>query len=365
MKILIDSRSLGSKPSGIGMYIFNFVKALVEFQDIEIFLLTDIEESIEIKLLKYKRNIYVLSYGKLINKNIGLFGYFKFIQRKIEEIKPEIFWEVNNLIPIKIKNPYGKIVVTIHDMFPLYMKQYYGKVYPYYYRYGINNIVNIADAIIYNSKQTQKESEQYFSKLKQKEVFISYIIIEKELTIIQEEKNYFLYLGNLEKRKGSDLLLKAFQKYCDQGGSRELHLAGRIREKEIKVIYEKMKANNYPVRYLGYINDEQKREELSKCSCFIFPSRAEGFGIPIIEALNYGKAVIVSKIPIFEEIAKECLNFFEVDSNYDDITIQNLVNCMKDFSNPSLPKCKRIVERYEANRLAEPLYNFLKGLITR
>ena len=43
MKILIDARSMGTKPSGIGMYIYNFAKELVKEPDMEIHLLSDIE----------------------------------------------------------------------------------------------------------------------------------------------------------------------------------------------------------------------------------------------------------------------------------------------------------------------------------
>ncbi len=49
MKILIDARSMGTKPSGIGMYIYNFAKELVKEPDMEIHLLSDVATSNEMR----------------------------------------------------------------------------------------------------------------------------------------------------------------------------------------------------------------------------------------------------------------------------------------------------------------------------
>ena len=50
MKILIDARSMGTKPSGIGMYIYNFAKELVKEPDMEIHLLSDVATSNEMRM---------------------------------------------------------------------------------------------------------------------------------------------------------------------------------------------------------------------------------------------------------------------------------------------------------------------------
>lgn len=52
MKILIDARSMGTKPSGIGMYIYNFAKELVKEPDMEIHLLSDIATSNEMQAME-------------------------------------------------------------------------------------------------------------------------------------------------------------------------------------------------------------------------------------------------------------------------------------------------------------------------
>ena len=70
MKVLIDARSLGRKPSGIGMYIYNFVDELAKKSDWDIRLLTDVVESSEMKKLQEDREIKIYSFGKPVSKNI-------------------------------------------------------------------------------------------------------------------------------------------------------------------------------------------------------------------------------------------------------------------------------------------------------
>ena len=76
----------------------------------------------------------------------------------IGEVKPDIFWEGNNLIPVKLKNPYGKIIVTIHDVFPFTVPEGYGKIYQYYFRMNLAKTLRNVDAVLYNSIETRKET---------------------------------------------------------------------------------------------------------------------------------------------------------------------------------------------------------------
>ena len=61
MKVAIDARTLGSRPSGVGMYLNDFLKQLIKYKDIEFVLISDVAESEYIKSFKNKgRYIEVL-----------------------------------------------------------------------------------------------------------------------------------------------------------------------------------------------------------------------------------------------------------------------------------------------------------------
>lgn len=357
MKILVDARSLGRRPSGIGMYLYSFIKQLNTYEDVEIGLVTDVSESAEmLELADAGAEIY--AYGKVIDKSIGLFSYYRFVQKTINKVQPDIFWEGNNLVPVKMKNPYGKFVTTIYDMFPLYMKDCYGKIYPYYFRYGVAKTLKQVDAAIYISEETKKETEYYFPVAKTVKSFLSYIIIESEQKAEIKDENYLLYIGNLEKRKGTDILFKAFEKYKAKGGRNKLLFAGKFRENDIEQLYEQVREKTTDIIYQGYVDDLEKNQLLAECSAFIFPTRAEGFGIPVVEALEYNKMVLASDLSIFREIVGESVQYVSCDEyNASDVWAEKMLELDNqsyevDYINP-----------YTAGRLGEKLYNYFKGMI--
>ena len=278
MKILIDARSMGTKPSGIGMYIYNFAKELVKEPDMEIHLLSDIATSNEMQAMEQAGAI-LHCYGTPVGKNFGLVIYYRYLQKVIHEIRPEIFWEGNSLVPIKVTNPYGKFMVTVHDLFPLTMPECFGKKYEYYFRYGLKNTLKYADTFIYNSMETKRDMERIFPQAAKKGSFLSYIIIDRIVHGEIEDNNAFLYVGNLEKRKGTDLLLDGYLEYLKAGGTKDLRFAGKIREADIEEKIRQVQEQTKKATYLGYLTKEDKEREYRQCSAFLFPSRAEGFGI--------------------------------------------------------------------------------------
>ena len=267
MKLLIDARNLGSKPSGVGMYAYNWINALKEFEEIDVHVIVDVVESSQIKELDTDDKVTVHSYGTSANKSANVFSYFRYVKRVIEETKPDVFWETNNLAPVKIKNPYGKYVVTIHDMFPFTMPECFGKIYPYYFRYGIAKTIKCADGIVYISNCSKKDVERFFPEARNKKNIVAYIIIPPIPEMKVEEKDYFLYMGNLEKRKGTDILLDAYELYVEQGGTRELYLAGKVREADIDARLKELEQKLPTLHYLGYVDDETRTRLYRECGC--------------------------------------------------------------------------------------------------
>lgn len=356
MKILVDARTLGKRPSGVGMYLYSFLRGLSSYEDIQLELLTDVTESAEIKGLETS-GIPVHKYGKPIEKSVGVYAYFRFVQKMIYEVKPDIFWEGNNLIPVKLKNSTGKVIVTIHDVFPITVPEGYGIVYQYYFRINLWKTLRNVDAVIYNSEETRKETERVFSQAKRKENFVSYIVVDTSPKTDISDEGYFLYIGNLEKRKGTDILLQAYKLYRERGGERKLVLAGKIREKEIEELYEQTCREVNGITYVGYAEEEKKDELLAKCGCFVFPSRAEGFGIPVVEAMNYGKPIIGSDLSIFEEITDGQLQNFALDSSAEKSAMR-LAEEMQHIRPVDAERTQACVERYKGNALIQAIKEY-------
>lgn len=121
--------------------------------------------------------------------------------------------------------------------------------------------------------------------------------------------HYVFAMGRLEKKKNTLLLVRAFAAVKRKFGHAHpltLVLAGQFGfgEREIRraMTEEHIETD---VRILGYVSDEEASLLLSHARCFAFPSRAEGFGIPILEAMAHGTPIIASNIPSTREVASD------------------------------------------------------------
>ena len=65
------------------------------------------------------------------------------------------------------------------------------------------------------------------------------------------------------------------------------------------------------VRFLGWVDDEELEGLYRAATCFVFPSLAEGFGLPVLEAMVRGVPVACSRIGPLEEVAGDAARYFE------------------------------------------------------
>jgi glycosyltransferase involved in cell wall biosynthesis len=235
-------------------------------------------------------------------------------------IQPDLFWEPNILIPKKMTGYRGKTMITIHDLFPVTLVQYFGWKYSLYFRVMLKKTIRTTDLILYDSLETQEDAERYFPELKGKKSFIQYVIVPRvqhmenhktiELPQSVLDKGYFLYVGNMEKRKGVDLLLDSYAEYRKKGGQKALILAGKSRERDVDEKIAAVTDAYEDALYYGYVSDADKQYLYRNCDCFLFPSKAEGFGICVLEAMNYYKPILASDLSIFREIVGDRISYF-------------------------------------------------------
>lgn len=357
ISILMDARAMGTRPSGIGMYIYNLVKELSKHEDLSLSLITDVSQSEEMK--EMKKTVKVLEYGKPASKSLALFGYYRFVQKCIHKEKPDIFWEGNNLVPIRIKNPYGRLFATIYDMFPLSDPEHYGKVYSNYFRYGIKKTIRYFDTFIYDSYDCKMNTEKYFPEIKTKNTFVGYVIVPELPSIETSDNGDFLYIGNLETRKGTDILLKAYKLYKENGGTRGLRIAGKMREERIQKLFDEITTEIDGITYLGYITEEERNQEYASCHAFLFPSRAEGFGIPIIEAMHYNKPVIAGKLDTLVEVAGSEINYFPLLQDTEKCAAVLAEKMKEDQTTVNIPAYREVVNRYTSEEVGKKYYEWL------
>lgn len=111
---------------------------------------------------------------------------------------------------------------------------------------------------------------------------------------------YILFLGTLEPRKNVESIIEAYCFSELRTREYELVLAGAPGWKNKKLL--KLIGETSGVKYLGFVPDEDKPALYQNASLFVFPSLYEGFGIPVLEACNYGVPVITSNRSSLPEV---------------------------------------------------------------
>jgi glycosyltransferase involved in cell wall biosynthesis len=111
---------------------------------------------------------------------------------------------------------------------------------------------------------------------------------------------YFLFVGTLEPRKNLHALIDAWQETHSETGA-ELWIAGR-RRADFKRIDE------LPgIKLLGEVPDSELPALYSSALAFVYPSLYEGFGLPVLEAMQCGCPVITSNDPAITEVSGDAV----------------------------------------------------------
>lgn len=140
-----------------------------------------------------------------------------------------------------------------------------------------------------------------------------------------------LCVSTIEGRKNHSALLAACEKLWQEGASFELHLIGLARPDTARVALEKIAAlqqAGHPLRFTGAVSDEELRTAYGDCAFTVYPSLIEGFGLPVLESLQYGKPCICSAQGALGEVARDggCVELESMDAASLADAIRKLLN---------------------------------------
>src|SRR5690606_28354461 len=212
------------------------------------------------------------------------------------------------------------IIVTVHDLIPLLLPAYRGGLAARLYTSLVAASARGAAAVITDSEASQADilahlglpaergfalplaaGEQYHprsTELVNTAVRGRYSLPER----------YVLYLGGYDIRKNVQTLLKAYTYVRDAlGDDVPLVLAGRLPEKEsprfidVAGLVEAMNLRD-TVRAIGWVDEGDAPALYRMASCFVFPSRYEGFGLPLLEAMSCGTPVVAADSASLPEV---------------------------------------------------------------
>jgi alpha-1,2-rhamnosyltransferase len=123
----------------------------------------------------------------------------------------------------------------------------------------------------------------------------------------------YLTVGTLEPRKNHVLLLDAFERVWRERPQTRLLIVGRFGWMSNDLVKRILHHPQYSRSLFLFTNlvDSELEYCYRNSQAFIFPSHAEGFGLPIVEALQHGLPVMASDIPIHREVVGDFCAYFD------------------------------------------------------
>ena len=139
-------------------------------------------------------------------------------------------------------------------------------------------------------------------------------------TLSIQAKNYLLHVGSFDKRKDLITLVRAFDllKKRESNLTLKLILAGETKVHGNTSVFEELSTyimdNKLQDSVLmpGYLSKAQIKSLYSQASAYVFPSKEEGFGIPVLESFSCGLPVITSNNPALLEVGGDATISFEI-----------------------------------------------------
>ncbi len=128
------------------------------------------------------------------------------------------------------------------------------------------------------------------------------------------EKPYFLYVGRIEKKKNIPLLIESLSFLRDNYPqiTEKMVLIGdaSFGYDEVKYVIEEFNLNK-EVLMPGWVDEADLPYIFNGATAFVFPSKHEGFGIPILQAMACGVPIAASDIAVFHEVAANSILYFD------------------------------------------------------
>jgi len=325
------------------------------------------------KSYDYNLNNSIISPSKKYEEFFSAYWRTYSISNYINENKIDIFHGLSNEIPRSIKKTRAKSVLTIHDLIFIRFPELYKPLDRIIYRKKAEYSCQLADKIIAISNQTKTDLIE-FLKVDKKMIDVVYQgcnsifkeVADSDFKLLLKKKynlphNFILNVGTIEKRKNIFSVIKAIHiKNIDF----PLVIIGK-KTKYALEIEKYISENNLEnkIIILENVNLNELAAIYQMASIFIYPSVFEGFGIPIIEALNSGVPVITTLGGCFSEAGGEYSTYINpTDIEEINESILFLLN-NNDQKQIIIKKGLEFVKKFDDKIIAQNIMNVYKSII--
>lgn len=294
------------------------------------------------------------------------------LTKRLTKIKPTEKPDIFHLTtPWPVKIPGVKTVVTIHDLIPLKIP-FTTLDFKKYFYYLFKQAAESADLILSVSEHTKKDIMNIYGipADKIKVTYQSYRASKKvnsnDADTYLKAQNlkpqmYVLFVGNIEPKKNIKQLIQAMA-YVKKGY--KLAVVGRkawMHEGQLKGLNNFLKKEDYV--FLDYVPEYELGMLYQNATCLVMPSLYEGFGLPVLEAMQHDCPVICSNRSSLPEVAGDAAMYVDP---YQFSEIRDAINRLIDDQNKRKEMIKKGRERvafFSPENYAHRLEKAYEGLV--
>ncbi|OGE30263.1 hypothetical protein A3C59_04770 [Candidatus Daviesbacteria bacterium RIFCSPHIGHO2_02_FULL_36_13] len=352
MRIGIDGRFLNE--SGVGRYIRNLISNL-----------KDLDKQNQYFIFLLKEDYEKFTETKNFKKVLADFKWYGFI----EQVKfPSLLKKYNlDLVhfphfnfPIFYKNNF---IVTIHDLIHQHFNMEHStthgpliyKLKTLGYRTVFKHAVNKSSQILVPSEYVRKQLINDW-KINSQKITVTAEGVEDSLLAKGGElpdgvrKPYIFFVGNAHPHKNVEGLIKAFLILRKKYQYLQLVLAGKDSYFWRKLLE---KYQHSDILYTGFVPDKKLVTLYKEADVYVEPSFEEGFGIPILEAMALGTAVVSSRLGSLPEVGGDAVLYFNPNDSDDMVNKISQVLNSKKLRKELIENGKKRVKLFSWKKMAE------------
>ena len=333
--IFLESHNLKNRAGGLGTFNYELIKSLSE-QDLE-----DLKITLNLAKIQDVKN----EFG-------SVFKYKKYTSLQRHSIfrvknKVDVWHSMNQNTKVEpFFSPKKGYILTVHDV---NFVEEGAADFNHKSNALFRKKVERASTIAYISEFAKKMTHQYFDIPKDKNEIVIYngnpireiLNLSNFTANATQTRPYFFSLGDFIPRKNYVSLLKMMLLIPDF----DLIIAGnsdRDYGNEVKKFINDNCLSDR-VFLVGKISELEKQYYYQNCEAFLFPSIREGFGLPPIEAMRFGKPVFLSTFTSLPEIGGDAAFYW--DNFEPDYMKEKLFECLHQFSQNKEFYTKKLIAR--------------------
>ena len=293
--------------------------------------------------------------------------------KQLQQDGIQLYHGLSGELPVGIKKSGIKTVVTIHDLIFLRHPEYYKWIDTKFYAWKFRKTIAEADRIIAISECTKRDI-MFYGGVKSEKIDLIYQSCgtrfkqpstDEERKSVREKYHlpdrYIINVGSIEERKNVLLAVKALR-YVPEDVS--LVIVGRRTPYTERVEqYAREHNMEHRVRIFHGVPFADLPALYQQAEVCVYPSRYEGFGIPIIEAIQSGLPVVACTGSCLMEAGGNANIYVDPDdvSGMAEGICQSLKGA--EGREERIAKSRQYIQRFEGNNVAEQVLNVYRKLL--